>query len=49
MDKNSESKVEKGLKFFNNRDYEKVVLYFNKVLDIDNSYADGYYLNMKIA
>lgn len=43
MDKNLENLVEKGLEFLNNGDYEKAVPYFKKALDVDNSYAEGYY------
>lgn len=43
MDKNIEGLVEDGLEFLNNEDYEKAELYFNKILSIDNNYAEGYY------
>ncbi|NMM62432.1 tetratricopeptide repeat protein [Clostridium sp. P21] len=43
MDKGLETIVEEGLEFLNNGDYEKAEPYFNKVLNIDNSYAEGYY------
>lgn len=43
MEKNIEGLVEDGLEFLNNEDYEKAELYFNKILSIDNNYAEGYY------
>lgn len=43
MNKNIDSLVDEGLEFLNGGEYEKAESYFNKIIEIDNNYAQAYY------